>query len=243
VAAAKAAMENPVNRVTKKQGANKKFAPHLYVFMLQIPFYKNLNDDTHCFQACLKMILKYFFPNRNYSFKYLDKVTYHQKNKWTWNSASLLFLSKIGFSVIIIENFDYKQFSKFGEQYLKLIWTKEVFDIQKKYSDFNQEKKFARKLIKNKLIKHYRKWATLKDLENLFKKGYLIMVPINPFVIEKKSGYANHLVLITDIKKEYIIFHDPGLPPLKNKKVPKKLFLKAAAYPYKENATLIAIKL
>lgn len=211
--------------------------------MLKIPFYSNLKDDTHCFQACLKMVLKFFFPNRKYSFKYLDKVTFHKKNKWTWNNASLLFLSKIGFSVINIENFDYKQFFKFGEKYLKMIWTKEVFDVQKKYSDFNQEKKLAGKLIKDKSIKHYRRWATFKDLENLFKKQYLLMVPINPFILEKKSGYASHLILITDIKKKYIIFHDPGLPPLINKKVSKKIFLKAMTYPYKESAALIAIKI
>ncbi|MBI3671376.1 hypothetical protein HY249_01115 [Candidatus Azambacteria bacterium] len=210
--------------------------------MLDIPFYSNLKDDTHCFQACLKMLLKHYFPNENSSFKYLDKVTFHKKNKWTWNSGALLFLSNMGFSVINIENFDYKQFVEFGEKYLRMIWTDEVFDTQKQYSDFKQERKLAKKLIKNKSIKLKRRWTNMGEVEDLFKKHYLIMISVNPYILKKMNGYAYHLVVITDIDKKYITFHDPGLPSLKNKKVLKTLFLKAMQYPYKESAALIAVK-
>ena len=211
--------------------------------MINIPFYSNLKDDTHCFQACLKMLLKHTFPKRNNSFKYLDEATFHIRGRWTWNSGAILFLSKLGFSIINIENFDYKQFVEFGNDYLKMIWPKHVFDKQKEYSDFNQERKLAKKLIKNKSIKHYRRWVIMKDIENLFKKGYLIMTSVNLCVMKGKKGYANHLVLITDLDSKNITFHDPGLPPFKDKKVTKKIFKKAMTSPYKESASLIAVKL
>lgn len=49
-----------------------------------IPFYSNTSDDTHCLQACLKMLLKYFYPNEEYSWEELDKLTGKKEGMWTW---------------------------------------------------------------------------------------------------------------------------------------------------------------
>jgi hypothetical protein len=38
------------------------------------------------------------------------------------------------------------------------------------------------------------------------------------------------------------VFHDPGPPSFKNKKVSTKLFMKAMNYPSKRSASLIAVK-
>ena len=38
------------------------------------------------------------------------------------------------------------------------------------------------------------------------------------------------------------MFHDPGSPSFKNKKVSTKLFMKAMNYPSKRSASLIAVK-
>lgn len=211
--------------------------------MIKIPFYENSKDDTHCFQACLKSILKFYFPKKNYSFKYLDRATAHKKNKWTWNSAVFLFLEKFGFEIINIEDFDYAKFARLGEQYLKRIWIDEVFQTQKKFSDLKNEQKLAKKLIKNKKIKLLKRPATISDIKKLFIKNYIILVNINPFILNKKKGYSSHIVIITDMNKSKITFHDSGLPPQKNRKAPIKLFLKAMEYPYKEDASIIALRL
>lgn len=214
--------------------------------MINIPFYANQKDDRHCFQSCLKMILKYYFPQNNYSFNYLDKVTAHKKYKWTWDTAGMLFLSEMKLGVILIDIFDYNKFAKIGEKYLMAIWPKEIFIAQKQFSDFRQEQKLAKKIIKyinDKKIKYLRRYVTFNDLLVLSQKGYLIIVTINPLVVLKKRGYGSHSVLITNVDKKNITFHDPGLPPFKNKKVPKRLFMKALGYPHKESAALIAITL
>ena len=210
--------------------------------MEKIPFYKNTKDNTHCFQACLKSILKFYFPQKNYSFSYLDKVTAHKKGKWTWASAGLIFLAKTGLKVINIENFSYKKFAKLGEKYLKDIWPDEIFQTQKKFSNIKKEQIFAKKLLKEKKIQLEERYATLKDIRNLFKKKYILLCNINPYILKNKKGYSSHSVLITDITKNTIRFHDPGLPPFKNRKVSLKKFLKAMRYPSKESASIIAVK-
>lgn len=211
--------------------------------IMNIPFYSNTKDNTHCFQACLKMILKFNFPEKNFSFAELDRVTAHQKGKWTWDIAGMLFMSKIGFDVVNWDIFDYKRFSEQGEKYLKSVWPEDVFVAQKKHSDFRQEQKFAKKYIESKRIKFVKKWATLKEMEKLFSKNFQIITIINPFVIENENGYGSHSVVITNLEKNFITYHDPGLPPVENRKVPSKLFLKAMGYPQKESASLIAVKL
>lgn len=207
-----------------------------------IPFYSNLKTDTHCFQACLKMVLKHCFPDKDYSFEYLDKVTFHKKDKWTWDSGALLFLSKLGFDVVRIVNFDYKQFVEFGEEYLRMIWNDEVFNTQKQYSDFDQERKLAQDLLKNGSIKLERRWTNLKEVEDLFQKDFLVMTSINPYILDNEEGYSSHLVVITGFNEDSITFHDPGLPPQKNRTVSKKTFEKAMQYPHKESADLFAVK-
>jgi len=214
----------------------------IYIIMLKIPFYKNTKDGLHCFQACLKSILKFYFPKENYSFKYLDKVTAHKKGKGTWVSAALIFLAKKGFDIINIEIFDYKKFAKLGEKYLENLWTDEVFQEQKRFSNFKNEQKLAKKLVSKKKIELKTRPATLQDIKLFFKKKYILLCTINPQVLKKQKGYYSHLVLITDIKKDFIVFHDPGPPPLKNKKVSTKLFMKAMNYPSNRSASLIAVK-
>ncbi len=207
-----------------------------------IPFYKNLKDNNHCAQACLKSVLKFYFPHKNYSFKEIDKATAHKKGRWTWNSVILLFLVKQDFEVINIENCDYKTFAKRGEKFLKEGWTKEVYETQRRYSDFAQEQKLAKILLTNKQIKLEERYAKFSDIRKLFKEGYLMIIPINPYVLSGQKGYVSHTVVVQKLLKKTIIFHDPGLPPRPNRKTTLKKFYRAMAYPHKYNANIIAVR-
>lgn len=209
---------------------------------LRIPFYANLKDDNHCLQACFKMILKYYFPEKNYSFKKLDKLSKHINGKWTWQGAFLLALSKMDFEIVNIENLDYKKFAKEGDKYLKTIWHKNVFDKQNQFSDLKQEKRIAKKIIEEEKIKVINREASIKDIERYFSNNFLVAVSINPCVLVKKKCYWSHLVLITDINEKTVTFHNPGLPPIENKKVNKRLFEKAMTKPWKEDTNLIAVR-
>jgi len=49
----------------------------------EVPFYPNTEDNTHCLQACLKMVLKYFIQEKEYSYEDLDRVTAKVPGLWT----------------------------------------------------------------------------------------------------------------------------------------------------------------
>jgi len=188
--------------------------------MKKIRLHKNLKDNLHCFQACLKMVLGYF--EDNYSFKQLDKISGFKKDKWTWSTKTLLYLSK-HYKVIDISGFDFKRFAQDGQEYLKWYYSPDVYKKQNKYSDFNQEQKLTKKLIKTK-VKIIKKDPRVNDIKKY--KNYLAVVYINDRILKGLRGYNNHSVVVTEISDKYVYFNDPGLPARKNK-AKKSLFNRA----------------
>ena len=195
--------------------------------MIKIPFYKNTVDDVHCFQAGLRMVLAYFFPNRQYSYKRLDKITGHKMGKWTWNGKTMLCLAKQGFKVSYISPFSYEKFAQKGENYLKNFWSKEVFTRQQEMSDLKYERQIAKQIF-NK-IKQIKTNPKLSHIKNYFSDRCVLLVAVNANTLDKKGGYNGHSVVITDYneKKKIVTFHDPGLPPHKGRAVSAGLFQKA----------------
>lgn len=154
----------------------------------------------------------------------------------------LLFLLKMGFDIVYITKFDYKKFVSQGDKYLRFFWRDDVYQYQKKYSDLKQERRLATKLVKNKKVSFSKRSARFSDLKRLFKHKYLVMVAINPFVIDGEDEYGSHMVLVTNITKNFIYFHDPGNPPRPNRKAGIKKFWQAAGYPDNNSVDLIAVK-
>ena len=101
----------------------------------KVPFYSNTSDDMHCFQAVFRMVLKFFLPEKDLSWRELDKMTAKKKNLWTWPMQGLLNLKKMGFEIVQIEDFDYEKFSREGEKYLVKELGREVGEAQIKHSD------------------------------------------------------------------------------------------------------------
>ncbi|MEK7102513.1 MAG: papain-like cysteine protease family protein, partial [Patescibacteria group bacterium] len=56
------------------------------------------------------------------------------------------------------------------------------------------------------------------------------------------SGYTGHFVVITGFGKNHFTLHDPGLPPLRNRKVSLGRFEKAWAYPNKRAKNIMAFR-
>jgi ABC-type bacteriocin/lantibiotic exporter with double-glycine peptidase domain len=209
--------------------------------IMKIPFYSNTPDNTHCFQACLKMILKYFLPNRDFSWKELDKMSAKEKGLWTWPTAAILTLKKLGFDVIMIKTFDYERFIKEGKKYLLEKYGEEIAEAQVKHSNINKERRLARKLIKEGLNQK-RRPATLADIKRLISKGYAVICNVNSRALNNKKGYVGHFIVVVGVQGKKIILHDPGLPPFPNRKISKIIFEKCWGYPSKDSKNIIAIK-
>lgn len=208
--------------------------------MKKVPFFANLPDGTHCYQAALKMVLTYF-TDKEWSFETLDRLTGKLEGKWTWPTQSFIWLLEKGYEIQLMEEFSYSAFAERGKDYLIEKCGLEVANAQEANSDLPREQKLAEEFLR-KGGKILYQTPRFKDIKNLLNDGYLIICNINANKIVNQPGYSGHFVVPTEVRGENIVFHDPGLPPAPNTKVSKKLFEKGWGYPTEREKNIVAIK-
>ena len=216
---------------------------------MQIQFYKNLEDNCHCTQACLAMVLKYYFPNKEYSYKDLDNIVKFKEGKWVWSFGWMKYFLEKNFSIVNIEKFNLEDFCKGGENYLKKIWPEDVLTTQKDNSDFKLEQNHACNLLNTKNDKGGLIWnnrtPTVEDISDLLKQDYIPLVSVNSCILDgcEKNHNQSHLALVVEIFDDCIVIHDPGLPARPYRKISMEKFIEAAFSEFKPDANVIGVKL
>lgn len=102
--------------------------------MKDVKFYGNIADNNHCLQACVKMLLSFYFPKKKFDDSVIDKKTL-QKGGHTWFPPVVCWLDELGLRTQLfcpVLGFDYKHFADSGEKYLKQKWTDERYQKEKK---------------------------------------------------------------------------------------------------------------
>lgn len=207
----------------------------------KVPFYSNLPDNTHCYQAGLKMVLKYFEPENEYSWEELEKLTGKVEGLWTWPQQTSIWLSRKGYEIIDIDEYDTKLFVEEGGQYLIERYGKEVGEAQIKHSDIKHEQEVQKEYLNLNLQEN--RIPDFTDIENLLNKGFLIGINVNSKILADKEGYSGHFVIVYEINKDNITFHDPGLPGKEAMTISLEKFEKAWAYPDEKSKNIQAFKL
>ena len=186
------------------------------------------------------MILKYFQPESDYSWDELDAITAKVEGKWTWPYAGLIWMHEQGFEVRVIEMFDSVRFSKEGESYLFDFFTHEVATAQIANSVIVQELALAKECTE-KIATEVRMPST-EAIVALLNDGFLVCCNINVRALNDRDGYVGHFVIVTGCDGD-VTLHDPGLPPLENRKVSFDVFEKAWGYPSEKAKNLMAFRI
>ena len=216
--------------------------PNTYMTLHQdIPFFENTPDNTHCFQAAFKMVLKYFLPEEDFSFEELDKITAKKEGLWTWPLAGVVWMQERGFEVKSIDRFNLHKFIEKGGQYIIDEYGSEVGEAQIKNSDIEQERRLAKQFLD--LVETEVRIPQKEDILSLMERGYVVTINLNAKVLNNKEGYSGHSVVITGLDAEKIFLHDPGVPGVANRGISYDTFEKAWAYPHKEAKNILAFKL
>jgi hypothetical protein len=207
---------------------------------MQVPFYGNTEDNTHCFQAGMRMILKYFYPDEEYEWKQLEEISCKAEGKWTWPMAAYIWMAKKGLEVKSIRMFDYERFSKDPEGYLYEFFTPEVAKAQIDHADIHEEAKRA--AIFAREFKGIRAVPTVEDIKRHLDEGYLVGASVNSKAMKHKEGYSGHFVVIFGYDEGGFIMHDPGLPPAPDRHVDYATFEKAWAYSGEKTKSMTAFR-
>lgn len=209
--------------------------------MKVVPFYSNTEDNKSCYQAVLKMILKYYLPEKDFSWDELKKITGRKEGLLTWPQYSYITMRNLGFEVNVISAFDYDKFVKNGIKYIEEEYGKKVAKEQEKNCDMACEIKNIENL-KN-LISKEKRIPDINDIINLLSNNYLVKCGVNSKMLAGEEGYASHSVLIFEFDNKSLTLHDPGLPPRKSFKIDFDTFNQAWGYPNERAKDIAAFKL
>jgi len=61
--------------------------------------------------------------------------------------------------------------------------------------------------------------------------------------LNKRNGYTGHFVVIKGYDGNLLTIHDPGLPPMENRRIDFQTFENSWAYPNDDAKNIIALKL
>lgn len=193
----------------------------------KIPCYGNTRDDTRCWQACLKMILKYFYPAESFTYRELDRATNHVVGKGTWPFAGLMWLKRKGLEVRYFSDYDLKAFSKYGERYLEKILGGEGYEnVIETTFDMNEEMLLAKRVIGDRIFTRRR--VSFGLIDRLMEEGYVIIAWLDLNVLNGERGVMGHYVVLLGTDAKHVYFNDPGLPRITSRRATKKAFAKAA---------------
>jgi hypothetical protein len=206
----------------------------------EVPFYPNTGDGMHYVQACIRIMLKYFFPEKEYTWEELDKFTYKYEGRGTWWFPFVLKFKDMGLDVIDISNFNLKRYYEESEDYLRENNKPEVADWILEKSNLLEVKKYIPEFLEKVDFKN--RTASIEELKNFVNDGWLVGVDLNSRTLNKKEGYSSHMVVVFDYDDGVFTLHDPGLPPHPNRKVSESLFLQAWEYAGSEHKSLMAIR-
>lgn len=206
--------------------------------ILDIPYYKN-PDNTHCYQATIKMVLKYFMPEKNFSWKDLEELTAKKNNLWTWPMQGLINLKKMGFEVINMEYFDYERFRKYPQKYLEEEYGESITREMIKHSDIQQEVRIAKNFLS--IFGKQTKLPSIEDIKRFTNKGYLIICNVNSRSLNNKKGYVGHFVVISGYDNGCFYINNPD--GKKNQKISLATFRKAWEYPNRKARNIQVFKL
>lgn len=208
--------------------------------IMTVPFVANTPDNTHCFQAALKMVIGYFEPDRVLSWEALDKLTGKSPDLWTWPMQGILWFMKQGYEVKNIELFDYHAFAEQGESYLVKMFGEEVAREQAEHSNLPEEQRYAKMFAEQ--APHENRLPSRTEIKELLDEGFLGIVNVNGHALDEQEGYSGHVVVIIGYNTRGFILHDPGLPAAAHRHVSYPLFQKAWAYPNKDSQNIIAVR-
>lgn len=195
-----------------------------------IPFYESFATPghptgVHCIEISLKMILGALMPGREFTVEELEAITGKQPEKGAWEMQYLIWLVDNGFEVQHWATFDYGAFEKEGIEYIRRAYGDETAEYQLRESDVPG----AQKMIKPYLEKvtNVKKSPAVADIKDLMDDGWIVRASVNSRLLQGKDEYYGHSVVVIGFEGDDIIFHDPGLPPVRARRESCELFQRA----------------
>lgn len=180
--------------------------------MKPIPFFGNY-DNRSCVQCCYRMVLSYFYPEKDWPQGYMDEFCGASPGKYTWMFQPITGLINLGFDLIMYSNFDAIKFLVSPIDYMTDKYGSEGAKVNLENTDMNKVLAQAKDYVESPeyhRTKRYSHSYTVDLVKELLDDGYLLITWVNSGTLNDLGGYSGHYVLIHDHEPGILIAHDPG---------------------------------
>jgi len=184
--------------------------------MKQVPFYPNHEDNLHCALAVYQMLFDYFL-HRKLSWTEIEKLSGFKDNTAAWTVTIWERMVNMGFDVRMIENFDYRRYAKQGNDYLKKYFTESAYEWTMEHTDILTITPLIPSFLHT--VKPITRRPTLEDIDEMLEDKRLVFVTLNSRALNHTEGFVSHAVLVLRKEEDDYILHDPGLPPVPERRV------------------------
>ncbi len=210
--------------------------------MKSVPFYANYADNLRCLPACLRMAL-HAIEGRDPGAETTEKLAGFCPGRPTWNFRAYRTCAERGILVNVIENTDIARFSEDPLQLLiETFGAQDAANIAAK-TDLKAAANDARALCSN--IPNFtfkKRIPTPSDLEKELSEGAVVICGVDLRVLAGKAPGADHGVICLGMSANEVVLHDPGLPPLPNRHVPRDRFMAAWSTPNNDARWLMSLR-
>jgi hypothetical protein len=99
--------------------------------------------------------------------------------------------------------FDYARFFEQGDAYVRMLYPKEVAEWYLKRSNLLA----VRRLVPNflKLVEVEQRTASLQEVEELVRDGWLAVLDVNSCVLNGRDGFDSHSVVVFDLVEDEFV--------------------------------------
>ena len=175
---------------------------------LEIPFIKSRGWE--CGQACVSMIIKYYYPDFEPDFDEFNKIIHHTPGKYTFPLQDAILLDHYGVKAKCFSSEGIPTTNEDPDVFKR--WYKEEWEYQKQFIDLDTYNWMVKTGREKNLFEQ--KNTTFDEILELVIQGNLVTTVIDwNILIGKKDNYQGHAIVISGIEGDDILIHDPDLEP------------------------------
>lgn len=191
--------------------------------LTNIPYIKQ-PDPKSCALACYTMVAKHFFLHT--TFDQIAEISNWHKGYTVWAFKFWLWIMDKGVKITEYDMLNYEAWAKDGLSGLKNSVSEKEFKYYLKNSkDLEAYSADIQKVLAHPNFTLKREKPTLDQLVTAVDKGQVCEVVLDSRTLRDRDGFSLHRVVVLDISKSEVTFHDPHVEP--DSKVSRNRFIKA----------------
>ncbi len=192
--------------------------------MLNIPY--ESNPGNACALACYTMVARWYFPD--ITFEEMGEICDYEPGYVIWPFKFWLWIMGKGIRITDYDVIDYHAWSNLGTEGLKQsISDKEFNFIKKNTKSLDAYPEVIKQVLAHKRFSYIQKKPRLEHVEEAFANGAVCEVVLDSHTLDRMEGFALHRVVVVDVTKDEIVFHDPRKTPQPARRESKEHFVKA----------------